>query len=208
MSATKSTPTSADVLETRIAIAHEWLATHKATSTMLPGRGGWPIERVEFGRRAEGGGFLCNYYLHYLITGSHLVVTGDLHAAVYQWSRPVCREFVAGCELEYFAGKCIASPTGNGEEWDARYAEAGVRELLADPAEDWPERTSPYLGDSAFDCLGTRDEWRQWLARNGDEVFGDDSWEYGSIGETVSMTTIGHWLGIRLAHEQLTAAGS
>jgi hypothetical protein len=47
-------------------------------------------------------------------------------------------------------------------------------------------------------------EWEEWLRVNGSKVFGDDYWDWAySIGYTINTRCMYHFLGLKMAMEQL-----
>lgn len=154
------------------------------------------------------------YFHRYLIVGPVLFVTGDCGDAVYRWSRNLTWEWLAGLNLDYFAGKCQASEVGRDyKEWDQRKATAYVQSLIDDKAaEDYEAGlTATAVADKPDDWSSTlwdatQDKWHleQWLLCNGEELLGFDWMEFFdmSCGSRTSSRCQAHLLGIKMAVEQ------
>jgi hypothetical protein len=61
------------------------------------------------------------------------------------------------------------------------------------------------LISEAINSCGTEDEWSFWLQENGNDLFGQDYWEYFNIGKTVSIRVRSHLIGIKMACDYLNA---
>lgn len=138
------------------------------------------------------------YWARYIIHGRCLMVYGDIGEAAYGWSQNVSFDWIAGLELDYFAGKCCASESGRRfVDWDHRIAEERIREELQDPSmkEEW-------LDDALQHC-SLKTEWQMWLHENGSDAFGADHYyELGEIGDVIGIRCQGHFVGIKMAIEQ------
>lgn len=78
----------------------------------------------------------------------YLMVTGDLGEAIYQWSPPISIDFLGGCDLDYFDGKCEASSCGErGRVWSPEIAENYIRSYIED------HTIGEDKGDSFYDTL-------------------------------------------------------
>jgi hypothetical protein len=62
-------------------------------------------------------------FVKYLCDGCYLYVSGDLGDAIYKWNEQVTLEWIAGCNLQYFESKCVASEKENNyKEWKPEVA--------------------------------------------------------------------------------------
>lgn len=93
-----------------------------------------PNEWVKFAKPGTNINMLCFNTFH-----GYLVIIGDLGDAVYQWNQAITLEWVAGCNLDYFVGKCQASQVGrNFVQWDTNK----VMERL----KEWKHHYEEYFG--------------------------------------------------------------
>lgn len=167
-----------------------------------------------------------NYAVCYMISGGYLFAYGDLGEAVYQWSDFIDFEFLAGLNVDYFAGKCQASEYERGyKDWCEIEAKEDVDELINSAAEykecicvedaeddeeckcfekykkDLWEKFRETGGDGS---LYSKDEWYEWCRESAYKVFGEDWGEWiGNTGEIVAHRCRLHLLGIKMAVEQL-----
>lgn len=141
----------------------------------------------------------------YLMRKGFLYVSGDLGEAVYCWSGRVTLPFLNDCSLDYFQGKCEASETGRRfEVWDSDKAEARINRFPEDYGEDFNIELYKTGKDAMIGAASTKEEWAQWLGTDeAYELLGADFWEYGDIGIDIHPRCIYHWLGLKLAYEQL-----
>lgn len=142
-----------------------------------------------------------NYFCGYLKYRRMLFVYGDIGEAVYGWSSSIDWAFLAGLELDYFAGKCFASETGRRfRGWDPCKAQKHLDDLL---------NQDPQIR-KRFDrveepCYVQRCDWHHWLSQYGNDVFGDSGiglGEISGIGDCVHIRCHGHLLGIKMAVAQ------
>ncbi len=144
----------------------------------------------------------------YLLHRNLLFVGGDLGSAVYCWSQCITLDFLAGCNLDYFAGKCEASEVGRSfNEWDGDTAERRMRERFAEEGYYAEGTRTKFEAAGGWGFLYSRDEWHMWMSGDGDSVFGEQYYELGIVGERLNGRCILHWLGIVLATKQLRAVG-
>lgn len=152
-------------------------------------------------RKPESSTYFCGY----LIRRGMLFVYGDIGEAVYGWSQDLTWEWLAGLDLDYFAGKCFASETGRGfRGWDPRKAKARLDELLFGN-----DNLIKKFRRVEEPCTGLRHDWHHWLSQYGSDVFGDSNISLGeisNIGDCVHIRCHGHLLGIRMAVEQMNRA--
>ena len=153
--------------------------------------------------------------IDYRIEGRRLVVGGDTGYAVYVWSSPITLSFLAGCGLDYFASKCLASEHGAGfKAWDPdafvadalAYAEWLEEDHEGDdsaPADRARQRAARARA-AAADRPGWQSEWVATLYDSGHEWFGDDLAEGPSTwGEVIHLRCQGHLVGLQMAAELL-----
>jgi hypothetical protein len=154
------------------------------------------------------------YSITYTLHGYHLYVVGDVGAAVYRFGQPMELANFTDMYPDYFASKCVASEHGIGyESWNNDEAKKYLEEWAAsgDDKIECDERYTMLEGrnesytSNAFDSIGTRGDWQEWLQHDGDEVFGDSWFDLGEIGMVVDIRCVGHLVGLKMAHAQLTA---
>lgn len=77
------------------------------------------------------------FAIHYLLYHSVLFVTGDLGEAVYRWSQPISVPFLAGCNIDYFESKCVASESGREyRDWSEEECLTRIEEHLREAVID------------------------------------------------------------------------
>jgi hypothetical protein len=169
--------------------------------------------------------------LYYVIHGHYLMVYGDQGDGIYAWSGEIDFDFLAGCDLYYFASKCQAHEDGRGgKNWDPEECERYFRSYLkdrevvcldkrhnheaADPVMDI-DACIQYVRDELN--LGGFDkwEWTQFVSDNHDfeiDIAGhrisiSDFWESGyGMGERISWRTTAHLIGLKMAMEKVNDA--
>lgn len=156
-----------------------------------------PIEILSW--RSPDSGF---YAMKYIAIGGRLIVTGDVGDAIYYagadslawWSR---------CDIDYFAGKCVASEYGRGyQSWNDDVAHHRVWEWLGEEGRE-SRRQAWEKGYGKY-ALASRQEWLSWLGTDSAlDVFGDDYYERGGIGLVVDGRCHAHLIGLKLAVKQL-----
>ena len=58
--------------------------------------------------------------------------------------------------------------------------------------------------EDPYDMLHDKREWEEFLQSHGAEVFGEDGWmDHAGIGMETDQCFYGHWLGLKMAFEQL-----
>lgn len=180
----------------------KWFAKHHASFAFLPAADGegWPVHTLNWAKPGTG-----MYAIRYVIMGPVLMVWGDLDSAVYRWSQAITWQFLASCDLQYFAGKCEASPVGRTfEEYDRDDAFADFKNALRDRAEAGYENPDPRLVEDARRAIQNgRDEWQEWMRLDGHRVFGPDWYEWlPGLGMRTAQTCLAHLLGIKMAVAQ------
>lgn len=169
----------------------EWFKDHAIHSRLLLVEAGTPSPRIELlrWRRPASGTFSVDY----LIYGNTLFVAGDIGGAAYRWGQQVTFEWLAGCDLHYFAEKCEASETGRDfEYWDEDTAKQRI--------EEWGHECGQHrkLIKRLHDNAHTKSDFQEDL-RSGDSEVCEALWDCGDV---VHPRCIGHWLGIKLAVEK------
>lgn len=181
----------------------EWFAAHRATFTRHPEHESWPIETLLWAKPGTG-----MYSIRYVIQGPVLMVWGDLESAVYRWSSPVSWEFLAGCDLQYFEGKCEASPKGRDyEDYDHGVALIDFDEEIKRRVDDGYDEPDKHLVESARRAIkyGTA-EWHDWMQSEGYLLFGRDWSEVlPGLGMQIAQTCAAHLTGIKMAVAQRAA---
>lgn len=144
------------------------------------------------------------------MTGGLLIVTGDLGDAIYQWSDRISVTFLAGCNLDYFASKCLASEHGRGYAERsmelARLEFADRMRWLQEEPEDDSER-------QAVDAAADFDDWSddpEGYAREIYEEGGDSELTriYAELGMAPSLRCRAHLVGLKMIHAILEASAT
>ena len=141
-----------------------------------------------------------NYFCHYIIHRRWLICVGDIGEAVFEWSQDLRLDFLSSLNLDYFLGKCRASPYGGKfEQWDPRTA---WHELKL-----WLGSEGNYLVAKATDDLtpgSCKDDYEQ-TARRFYEDIGDAETanQISTLGMVPSSHAIGMFVGLQMAAEQL-----
>jgi len=144
------------------------------------------------------------YQVNYLIHKNLLFVSGDCYAATYQWADKINFEFLAGLDLNYFASKCIASPTGAGfKAWDGDTAKETLRDIIKDCNDDNQITLREEDWDIIEDYIHHEHEWHRWADDNL-LMFGGIGYEcLMSIGEVIDSRCRFHLIGLWAAFELL-----
>lgn len=142
-----------------------------------------------------------NYGCRYLLHRRWLCVVGDIGEATYEWGQNITIGFLAGCDFDYFHGKCRASEVGRRfVQWDERKAAEAVASFLSEDVDGLDIRNAL----ESIDHNTPKDEFEDALRRAYHHGL-DTEILSGFIhaGEEPSCRAIGHWVGIKMAHEQL-----
>lgn len=193
------------------AAVREWFTEHVATYRVCgdatPDSPFFRTEEMAWKRPDSG-----TYGVRYIIAGPTLFVQGDLGHAVYRWSEAMSFPSIAGCDLQYFHGKCQASEFGREYlTWDEDealdYFTEITTERIADAAASRQGEIRALTEGGKFAIRGGRNEYQEWL-QGGDArlVLGNDFWEYGSIGMVIDRRCRAHLIGVKMAVEQLGLA--
>lgn len=178
-----------------------WFDQHTATLTTLCTEP-YVVERLVWKRPTTR-----VYRIDYLCDGPHLFVTGDLGDAIYEAGANGLRWW-SGCDLGYFAGKCMASEYGRGyREWNAARADIGLRGMFDRNDDDDRTRWAIVERLDGLDALIDEHDWAAWLRENAAQVWGPN-WtdvEPWAIGMAPSLRCLGHLRGLQLAFAQLDA---
>lgn len=159
-----------------------------------------------------------NCRIDYMLRNGSLAVYGDLGEAIYRWYGRTSLEWISGCNLGYFHGKCEASSEGDGaskgprpKDWDGDDARSEIQEYVRENIKE--------------DCIDSRyyqknpeakNELRRLLSACGEDQFGyhaylrnsmpgiainnDDWWEIlPSMGEHIPIRIRMHLIGLKLA---------
>lgn len=131
--------------------------------------------------------------LNYIVRGRYLFVYGDLGDAIYAWSQEITLEWVAGCNLDYFAGKCQASPLGRDfREFSEEKATQDLLFVLEDV-----ECTERERRDALRACESEH-EWHEYLwTDEASKLLGDDCCEYADLGQRISPRCEAHLAGLK-----------
>lgn len=149
-----------------------------------------------------------NYGCRFLIYRRWLIVVGDIGEAVYEWGQDVSMEFLSRIDFGYFYGKCQASDGGRRLTfWDATEAIESIKYYHKEYGED-----NPKLGRALNELLERVDrhtqraDFEEYLRRAYDEghVDGEILSAIKSAGDQPHPRSIGHFVGLQMAIEQLT----
>lgn len=144
-----------------------------------------------------------NYWCRYMILRNTLFVQGDIGEAIYTCGQQLQWSWLAGLDLDYFAGKCQASETGRlYKGWDAHLAQERFKEFLAQNKHYALAYNSANEDGNDPAPLSFREDLNMWLARNVDDLGLDFCADVARIGEVVHIRCHGHLLGIKMAHEK------
>lgn len=145
-----------------------------------------------------------NFSTRYIIYGNTLLVFGDIGEAAYCWSQAISWEFITGCDWHYFMGKCRASEAGrNFTDWDDKKAIDELKEYLEIHKPTKGTKSISELLEDAEGYAHNKHEWCQWIYNDECDEFGDDDHSLADAGEVPHCRGIGHWVGIKMAMEQL-----
>lgn len=182
-------------------------ASHRATL-----REGADLIRIDWFKPGTGvmGGTFVWSERHYLWA------FGDFHDSVY-WSpgRPPGVTGLVGfarSHLDYFAGKCLAASDSGPLGWYPENAEQFIRVDLLDHARNC-DRIDDYnrLLPDMLSAAESQGDWTAWFDPYDDDqrdLLGDDAWDWcTNPGLDVAPVVITHWVGLRLAVDQLWGGG-
>lgn len=147
-----------------------------------------------------------NYYCRYLIEGQFLIVVGDIGEAAYGWSDLITWEFLAGLNLDYFAGKCSASEFGRGyKEWDNDVARYKRKESIYELTVKENISKADLQELAILELLEEHD--RHAYHKAGAEYYDESGDAEGAsaisrMGEVIALRCQAHLVGIQMAWEQ------
>lgn len=177
-------------------------ANHKATMTEVVLPCGDKVQFLYF-RRDNRQRSAIEFTL--FVNEARLLVSGDWGSSVFQWGAPDTFEFIAGCDVGYFAEKCLASRFGYSlKTWDEDAALEGIQELKdsGDAKWEWGERNWEALRDAAYD------EFEFLLAVEDSGLDNDSKHDLFVCGKTVDKSAA-FWLeALQLALKNLEEEGS
>lgn len=179
----------------------------------LEGKAGTVVEHLHI--RKPGTGI---YSADYLCNNGRLFVTGDMYAAIYQWSEGVNMKWISECDLGYFQSKVMAVPampsiTSRFEDWVREVAKEGLKEEM----KNFESQMSLKLALTRIGCaFGYPEEWAEWLRLNDydggytravfpgyEEMDGESLAAIHSIGYDTSVICVQHLYGLKDAIEKL-----
>lgn len=199
----------------------DWFKDHVATRTTFTAPDGETVEHLLWSK--PGTGINRIYYYAFRRRGGYeLLATGDLGTATYFWGMPALArgqsmfDWIGGCNLDYFAGKCESSEFGRRyETFDKDLARESFIEAMREHHDgDAKPVAASRLERAADDCEAALDEcnetmwgpWHEWLRENGYDLLGSDWHEFSSLfGMVIALRCRGHLVGLKLATEQLRA---
>lgn len=179
-----------------------WFKDHQATFATLGEEDAtnYQVETLAWKQPDSG-----HMMIRYVIQGSVLMVWGDLEAAVYRWSSRITWDFLAGCDIQYFAGKCEASPKGRTyEDYDAHQALIEFEDSIRQRDEEGYRPLDAELVEDARKAIRYgKDDWYEWMRANGADLFGPDWYEVlPGLGMDIALTCAAHLAGIKAAVAQ------
>ena len=134
-------------------------------------------------------------YVRYINT---LFVTGDIGSAVYRWSNIKNMQWLSTLSLEYFESKCEASEKGK------EYTQWNPEKILAFLKKNYNREYSIMLQLKIKEYIYSRESFNYWIENYGYNIMLEWS-GICNIGETIHIRCIGHWLGLKMAFEQLNS---
>ncbi|MCE1187462.1 MAG: hypothetical protein LWW92_17875 [Rhodocyclales bacterium] len=180
---------------------HEF-ASHKAALSPL----GEGCQLLRWARP----GTVINHVVYILMdAGKVLHVHGDLGEAAFVWyGRGLSLEFLAGCNFDYFMGKCQASEMGlRPHGWDRGKGRADLRKCW----KDWQlglrmrgTKLTQVLKD-LDDCSSSAEWEAQVVARlyHDNDLDSEEANILCRVGEVPFSRAVAWWLGLKLAAQQL-----
>lgn len=193
------------IRDERRARIHQWFKDHRATLSTFMAPDGRTLESLRWQKPGTS-----IYRLDYLCDGPHLIVTGDLDDAIYEAGAEGLKWW-SQCDLHYFHGKCIASPTGaRPMDWDERKARDDIGYYLDEDEDEAQERRVAWNEWGGHEALRARDDWHEWLRDNASEVFGPN-WpdcELWSVGDLIEQSVEAHLIGLKMALAQMASGGA
>jgi hypothetical protein len=175
-----------------------WFKSHQATFiSELPGA------LVILWRNPDSWNYGCRFIIH----SRWLCVVGDIGEAVYEWN---CERnenlklyFLAGCDFHYFHSKCQSSEHGRCfNDWDSSVGYKQAQKWLA--SADSTETDDHLELIRGLTDQSSKEDFRE-AAKTFNDSVGDSELasmisEFGSVP---SRRCIGHWVGLKMAREQL-----
>jgi hypothetical protein len=153
-----------------------------------------------------------NYGCHFIIHRKWLTVVGDIGEATYEWSGDLTLNFLASLDFDYFFSKCVASESGKKfTDWKTKIAEAYVKDRIAeikamDPEDQGKDDKKELEILEDLGVGGDKSDYdsaaREYYDATGD---GEGASAIAEYGDVPSGRCIGHYLGLKLAIEQLRA---
>ena len=147
------------------------------------------------------------YSVYYSIYGNTLCCFGDVDEAIYRWNNSISFEFLADCDIRYFAQKMKA---GTKFDWNHKKALESLYFYLYNEDNSENKNITPDFEEKMIEACSDSLEWTQFLMddyrypiTNGEQLFGSDYWEYGNIGECIPWAVYYHLEGIKMAYPQL-----
>jgi hypothetical protein len=176
------------------------------------------------------------YSVSYLYYQGKLFVSGDTESATYEWHHKMSLGSIAQCNLDYFHGKCQASPVGRDySQWSEKKAKSFLEDYFEqyflehldfNPDVDRHGTDTNRQNKKGFikkyikteiekitknmffdeSPLSSSTAWKAFLGEHGHDFFGDSYYEHSNIGKEVDIQCRGHKIGLEMAFLQL--AGS
>lgn len=161
------------------------------------------------------------YAIWYVRQYATLMVWGDCYEATYQWNwqKNFDLEWIAGCNLDYFVGKCRASENGRDprvyDEYELRkdlrdrFAEGCTyKQPMCPEGEcevcDSRRKEAKLFGEwGGWDNLEDEFTWVTWTREHGQAVFGPEWWKCIPSGKVLGPCIPLHLEGLKAAMAQL-----
>lgn len=140
------------------------------------------------------------YYCRYILFKNTLYISGDIGEAVFTWGQNLEWDWIAGCDLSYFAEKCCASEEGRRfEGWDYRVGEAYVQEMAQQDSHFKFNLERLRDSDDHFDR--DKQEWQHFIQVHGHELCDDSETISGlhEAGKVIHIRCQGYLIGIKMA---------
>jgi len=181
-------------------IRESWFNKHVVLGHNLDAyaRGRNPIETLVWGKPDT-----IHMKVWYVLQHSTLMVYGDLGEATYRWyGLDIDFEWISGCDLSYFHGKCMASEKGSSihnYEWSEQLAKADIFENYKNDRDC--KGYKKYLDSNFSNMIHSKEEFHAALiTEDAYDVFGDDWYEWvPGVGQITPLRCQAHLIGLKMA---------
>jgi hypothetical protein len=185
-------------------IRNNWFPDHQAT---LVGSEGMQVLHW----KQPGTSF---YYAKYIMSGSDLIVTGDIGEAVFSLTCKATLENITDFHLSYLMGKLVAH---SGSRWS--YNEQKALDELTEWYEDWRDEEEDVRLIQFHDELRTaamewsmsehfrQDVYNIWQNTDCHYIDGEEADMIADFGQEMPMRFIAYFEGLKMAYDQLKNRG-